>query len=636
VCWGRVGGKRFWAVWKELFEKKRAGGLVLYIAVNTSYRKRSSRFIPDGNLANGFTLNVMRGPANNFKRPGACSTPEMVCTSNAEVLDQVSMARTDHFVTGFTMRWEPTPRMSHRLTLGYDYLRIENSYELPFGFLRAPLGQISINDQQHTTLSIDYVGSVRHDLGGLASTFWWGGQLFEDRDNYVSAVGRDFSGPGEPTLTSGAVTEVSTHSRLRVVNAGFFFQEMLGWRDRLFITAGLRVDGNSAFGENFGLQPYPKLSAAYVISDHEWWPSSIEAMKLRAAVGESGKAPGAFDAVRTWEPIAADDGKPGFTPAQLGNPDLGPERTREFEVGFEASAFEGRIGIDYTYYRQRTMDALIGMLAPPSQGFLNRQLMNVGTIDNRGHELRLDGAILRTPTAEWRARLNISTNDSKAVDLGGEDIPVGSGNYVREGYPVPSFFGIKILNPDEIAEPILSEETYIGPSYPTRIIGFGTTISLFEDRLVLDLLAEHQGGHYNANFVGYQNNLRGVWRPCYEINAKLRAFNAGDQSALNDVTARERARCAIDREKMHSDFWISPADFTKLRTVSLTYRLPPRLVPGARTAMLTLSGRNLFTWTDYDGVDPEVADMSDSSFGRREYYNLPPLRSFLASIRVTF
>src|SRR5690606_28369631 len=175
---------------------------------------------------------------------------------------------------------------------------------------------------------IDYVGSVRHDLGGLASTFWWGGQLFEDRDNYVSAVGRDFSGPGEPTLTSGAVTEVSTHSRLRVVNAGFFFQEMLGWRDRLFITAGLRVDGNSAFGENFGLQPYPKLSAAYVISDHEWWPSSIEAMKLRAAVGESGKAPGAFDAVRTWEPIAADDGKPGFTPAQLGNPDLGPERTR--------------------------------------------------------------------------------------------------------------------------------------------------------------------------------------------------------------------------------------------------------------------------------------------------------------------
>src|SRR5690606_22500477 len=112
-----------------------------------------------------------------------------------------------------------------------------------------------------------------------------------------------------------------------------------------------------------------------------------------------------------WEPIAADDGKPGFTPARLGNPDLGPERTREFEIGFEASTFEGRVGIDYTYYRQRTLEALIGMLAPPSLGFLSRQLMNVGTIDNRGHELRIDGAIMRTPTAEWRARLNNSTNN---------------------------------------------------------------------------------------------------------------------------------------------------------------------------------------------------------------------------------
>src|SRR5207237_6049284 len=141
--------------------------------------------------------------------------------------------------------------------------------------------------------------------------------------------------------------------------AGFFLQELLGWKDRLFVTGGLRVDGNSAFGSSFGLQTYPKISAAYVLSEESFWPTRIlPTFKLRAALGESGKAPGAFDAVRTWDPVAADEGKPGFTPFQLGNPNLGPERTREIEIGFDASALQDRLGVEATAYRARTMDAL--------------------------------------------------------------------------------------------------------------------------------------------------------------------------------------------------------------------------------------------------------------------------------------
>jgi hypothetical protein len=166
----------------------------------------------------------------------------------------------------------------------------------------------------------------------------------------------------------------------------------------------------------------------------------------------------------------------------------------------------------------------------------------------------------------------------------------------------------------------------------------GTSFTLFND-FVIDILGEFQGGHYLQNFTGFQNANRFVWRPCYEAQKALVAAAAGNTAALANFNALERARCAIDRTKQDSDFFIEKADFFKLRTTSLSYRVPPRFVPGARSAQLTLAARNLIKITDYTGIDPEVADLGDSGLNglsRREYYNLPPTRSFLASVRVTF
>jgi TonB-linked SusC/RagA family outer membrane protein len=611
----------------------------LDLSLNSAYTRRNTQWIPDGNLANGFTLNVMRGPNNNFKDATQCTTQGVVCLVNAEILKQDVRNSNDHFVTGFTVRWEPNNRISQRFTLGYDYNSADNITILPFAFARAPLGQILVQNWNHTTLSLDYVGSLRHTLAGMSSSLSWGGQLFEDRNRQTNTNSADFSGPNNPTLESGARRSITFDERLRVINAGFFAQELLGINDRLFITGGVRVDGNSAFGESFGLQVYPKLSASYVLSDHAFWPTDRwETLKLRAAVGEAGKAPGAFDASRTWEPIAADEGKPGFTPQQLGNEDLGPERTREIEVGFESSAFKGRLGAEFTYYRKRTLDALVQVRYPPSQGFSNRQLENVGEIENQGVELRLDGGLISRPNLDWRVRLNYSTIKSKAIDLGGEEVSLGLNNWVREGFPVPFVLGAIVRNANEFADPVVSPDTFIGPQYPTRIIGMGTSITLFND-FVIDVLGEFQGGHYLQNFTGYQNANRFVWRPCYDIQQALRAAASGDASGLASVRALDRARCAIDRTIQNSDFFIEKADFFKLRSASLSYRVPPRWVPGARNAMLTIAARNLFRITDYTGIDPEVADLGDSGLNglsRREYYNLPPTRSFLASLRVTF
>jgi hypothetical protein len=81
---------------------------------------------------------------------------------------------------------------------------------------------------------------------------------------------------------------------------------------------------------------------------------------------------------------------------------------------------------------------------------------------------------------------------------------------------------------------------------------------------------------------------------------------------------------------------VEKSDFFKLRSVSLTWDVPTRFVPGSRNAALTLAGRNLWTSTKYSGTDPEVADQSDNTFSRRDYYVFPTYRTFLASVRVGF
>lgn len=621
------------------------------VRLNSSYTRRDTRWLNDGNNAGGFGLNVNRGFAGNFKggREDDCADIDVICVTNKYLFEGDVFTASDHYTTGLTVSYAPLEGLSNRFAVGWDYLVMNNETTRHFGNLRTPEGFYWDENTRRTKLSLDYAGSFQNGFGeSLASTLSWGAQLFRDDQRWTEVDVDGFAGPGEPTLESGAVISYLADDPFTKTTAGLFLQEMLGWQDRLFVTAGLRVDGNSAFGENFGLQPYPKLSVAYVLSDYDFWPTDwFDAFKLRAAIGESGKAPGAFDRLRTWAPVSGDDGQPGFTPQEIGNPDVGPERTREIEAGFDAGFLQGRLGIEATVFQANTFDALIPVRYPPSSGFLATRVENVGELRNRGLELQANAGLVSTDMFDWDVRANVSFLESEAIDLDGDpetqtSIYTGLNSEIREGgFPIPTYFGTKIINPDEIADPILVRDTAIGPVYPTRMLGLGTTLTIGR-RATLDVLAEHQGGHYVQNYTGYQNGRRGVWYPCYDTQLKLIAAAGGDAGALSDVTARERARCAYSGA--NSDYWIEKGDFVKLRQIALTYQVPENLVRFADNASVTLSGNNLFTWTDYTGSDPEVSDMADQAgnvfgggeFGRRDYYQLPPPRTFMLSFKFGF
>src|SRR5690606_27912054 len=137
--------------------------------------------------------------------------------------------------------------------------------------------------------TLDYVGSFQQQFGSeIASTFSWGAQssTVEQDDNL--AYSENFPGVPVPTVTAGSV-KLASENRQRVINAGFFLQELLGYKDRYFLTLGMRVDGNSAFGSDFGLQMYPKVSGSWVLSEEPFWNDAWGTIKLRAAHGQAGR-----------------------------------------------------------------------------------------------------------------------------------------------------------------------------------------------------------------------------------------------------------------------------------------------------------------------------------------------------------
>src|SRR5690606_22154722 len=128
---------------------------------------------------------------------------------------------------------------------------------------------------------------------------------------------------------------------------------------RVFLTAAVRGDDNSAFGANYDFVVYPKLSGSWVVSEEPFFSSVplVNSLKLRTAWGKAGQQPDAFAAIRTYAPVTGEDGTPALTPSNIGNPDVKPEVGEEIEVGFDATAFDERVGLDFTYYSKRTRDA---------------------------------------------------------------------------------------------------------------------------------------------------------------------------------------------------------------------------------------------------------------------------------------
>jgi TonB-linked SusC/RagA family outer membrane protein len=438
--------------------------------------------------------------------------------------------------------------------------------------------------------------------------------------NYVNysfdqarAEGQDLP-PGSQVPGAGAVPSSPSATTLRKT-LGVFIEEATALNDRLFLTAALRSDQNSAFGTNFQRVLYPKAGMSWILSDENFFPRPwwLNTFRLRAAYGASGVQPGSNDAIRSFEGLTANIGGleiPTVRNDLLGNKDLKPESSVEMEAGFEARFLDQRLTLDVTGYHKKTKDALIAAIVAPSAGTQSTTVRrNLGAIRNMGLEFVTTAQVIERPAFAWDASLNASTNSNKLLSLGNTPQQINVNTRVIEGYPLygwwaPPITGWQDKNSDGIltynADPNLNEVfvdsvfQFRGYTQPRHLVTFTNGLDFLDRRLRLQAMIDYRGG-YRA----------------YNNTERIRCASRQNCNGLMNPNASFEEQAMVVAHLNHPtktlDGFYQPGAFTKLREVSLRYLLPPNFASRmrSRTAEVILTGRNLRTWTKYRGVDPE-------------------------------
>jgi TonB-dependent starch-binding outer membrane protein SusC len=514
--------------------------------------------------------------------------------------------------------------------LGFRQSQRSNEYLWTAGLSSTAALNVTDNIASTTTLGVNFERSL------FESTYCFGADLI----------------PG--TRSCGAAnTQFSVDESFQeIVTIGGYLQQSFGFGDRFFLSASIRGDDDSNFGDEFEVAWFPGASASWGVSEEAWFPQTtfVPELRVRAAVGTSGLRPGFRQARQLFAPVPVVVGgqdQAGVILSTAGNPELRPERTREFEFGFDAGLLNDRVGLEFTYFNKQSEDAIIARRLAPSLGLTTTVLENLGSVLNAGTELAANVRVFDTRTARGNLRVSHTTLKNEILELGeGVELATfnrGAQRHV-EGYPAGAFFQVPIewdtpangvLRTNQVrlmrdAEGNVVDPQFIGPQLPTWGWTVGGDVSFLNNLVTVNTLFEARGGNYQMNYTEF-----------FRCNTGAARQDSGCRAAW-DPTAPvdEQARIIAARFLGSNYGFVESADFIKWRELAVSLGVPPALrerFAALSGVTVTLAGRNLATWTDYTGLDPEINESGGAAgFTQGEFNTQPPLRQLTARVNVAF
>lgn len=576
-----------------------------------------------------------------------------------EDIATVSATRDASRFTGtVSMTHTPTSWFTQRVIAGLDRTADENQTLIPRHpdgaagpFQNLSLGRVALDRPLKKYSSIDYSASARYPLrAGLDLTTSIGLQYYSNELNTVTGEGSNFASPAIRSI-EGATTKNINQSFVENKSLGLYLQQEVAINDRIYLTGAVRADDNSAFGAEFDAAIYPKISAAWVISDEPFWREQryVNSLRLRSAWGKSGRQPSTFAAVTLFAPAVGPAGSPAVNPSTLGNANIGPEVGEEIEVGLDAAFLNDRVTTELTYFYQKTTNALATVPLAPSRGFPGTQPDNLGRLDNWGWEANVDLRLVERGNLAFDLGLVGAHVKNEIVDLAG----LSQTNTLREGHPFPVLASTLLLSAelDEFGQAfnqmcdsgtgfdgrspggapvpcseVRDKELILGTLYPQYTWTISPSVTLGN----LQLFAMVNGEFATWNESGTIRNR------IQSYPSNLKTFQADDPVYVAGVMNND------PRDRTLAHYY--DAAFWKLREVGLQFTIPERLVTrmGADNASFSVVGRNLWTiWqrtTHISGVkidDPETrypeGGISNTSTGQ-----FPAIQNVTASLRLSF
>ncbi|HEX8454541.1 MAG TPA: SusC/RagA family TonB-linked outer membrane protein [Longimicrobium sp.] len=648
----------------------------LTVQVNAGYIQSQASFNQGDNSSFSPLIGGLLGPAvytanlQNQAVGGPGSRPGTRFGLNtADVTQLTTKQDLDRFIVGANGNYRPLSWLSVNANTGLDfYTRYDHENFGPdatFAAISPSYGRGYRSSQRYNNYqyTANLTGVGNFDLSSaLTATTTVGTSYQQQRFEGTTCYGEgSLAGTASCSATTQlfSVSETLTNDKI----FGAFARQEFAFRDRLFVAASIRGDQNSGLISDFIL--YPAANISWVVSEEPFFPELgfLSNLRFRAAYGESGLRPTFGQAETFFSSTPVQIGGTDVLAAvinQTGNANLRPERTREYEAGADLGFFEDRLSADFTYFTKRSTDALVARPLAASLGVGGSVFENLGSVRNWGTELGLNALILDRANSRLNMRLSATTLRNKIEELGAGIAPIliNRGEQAhREGYSVGGFFQIPYryedINRDgRISRTEVFVDTsafnvternaitgkldtvalqYLGPQLPTNSQSLSADLTLFKN-VTISTLFERRAGNKVVNYTEYFR--------CAQADPRLGTCAAvADTMASLDDQARYVAANLIPASSRTREGYVEDADFLKWRELSVRLGTPEALgrnLPFLRGASLTLSGRNLRTWTNYTGLDPEGNEAGGSNFTQGEFNTQPPVRTFSARVDLTF
>ncbi|PGH40540.1 MAG: SusC/RagA family TonB-linked outer membrane protein, partial [Candidatus Nephrothrix sp. EaCA] len=453
------------------------------------------------------------------------------------------------------------------------------------------------------------------------------------------------------TVSGATSTTVAANYGLDRFNlSGVFAQATLGIKNLLFLTGAIRRDQSSKFSPSQRTQTYPKFSASFVVSDLAGWKNSI---KLRSSWGRAGNFTGIGSYDRFWQFLPVPfQGKNTIVPsAQLANPNVRPERMTEIEFGADAGFWNDRVTLGVSVYQQKIEDLVVNRLLSPSEGGLSI-VNNVGQMENKGLEIAFGATPAKTDKFNWNFTFIYSRNRNKVTKLGTPTIAFvsssGASTFLVEGAPASVFYGTafardangnEVLTPQGFSQSEKGRQNSAAPlEYAPNRDASGQPTGTAIRKII---------GNPNPNFTGsFANSLsykKLSLNFLLDFVQGVDIFNADKRTrqgvGIGDYAEKELKgelpRGWIFSRYLIEEWRIDEGSFVKLREVGLNYNLGK--VGRIHNAGIGISGRNLFSWDNYSGYDPETNYGGNSDIVRGvDFGNIPIPRTYRIQLMMTF
>ncbi len=640
-----------------------------------NYINSSSNEKPDGNsFFSPMNSVIIIGNFHNIWQRDALGNIQAVGergrTNPVSVIEDIKQKQiTNRLIANMGLKLKPMKHLTVDYTMGIDnYTQNGTTYIPPFAYNVNTAfygGGSTLDPTQngYSSTANDNFFAINHDLNAtynfditknINSVTQVGFSQQYERNNYALLQGRGLA-PFVQTVNGASTILPGVDDRSEISVSGAFVQQNFKYRNQLFVTGAVRVDGSSVFGQDQRNQTYYKASGSYVVSGTDFWNKMNvskwwDLFKLRLAYGESGNLTGigAYSRFNTYSTSSYLGRTSLNSSGTLANENVKPERQQELEFGADLSFFNGRLGVTLNVYNKKVKDLLINRFIAPTSGF-SSLLDNFGSLENKGYELVLTGTPVSKKDFKWDITGIYNHNRNKAVSIG-QALTLLSTNSgapvaIIEGQPIGVFYGTFFATDPsgallKNAAGIPTQEA--GVQNSTLVYTPGRTGGLPSGGTLRKIIG-NPNPDYTGSLVNEITYKKLSLRVQIDVSHGGNVFDADfrtRQGVGNGKVAEQEDLGQIPRGYVAGIYgieeWrVSDGSFTKLREISLSYNLGK--LKGLSDLTISFSGRNLVSWDHYNGYDPEVNAGGQSTILRGIDFGPTPIpRSFSFGIQAKF